>query len=341
MQAGSNSVAVRHRQKPILNVVLYIISNKQKRLALFPEKGGISFTDEEKFASREFPDFGSLLKKFLSQRARKKISSASFGVAGPVHDGKCQATNLPWVISASELETQLQIPKVHLINDLEANAWGLRCLSPEEFFTINAGVDMIGNQALISAGTGLGEAGLYWDGKSHQPFACEGGHCDFAPTDEEQIELLRYLKLQYKHVSYERILSGSGLYLLYRFLIDTKRESEIFCISSLFGQNEPQRVITENAANGQCKVCMRACQLFTSIYGSEAGNLALKFLAVGGVFIGGGIAPHIIEFLKEGRFIQAFSYKGRFSSLLMKIPIKVVLNEKTALIGAARYAQEK
>jgi len=187
----------------------------------------------------------------------------------------------------------------------------------------------------------LGEAGLYWNGKSHQPFACEGGHCDFAPTDEEQIELLRYLKLQYKHVSYERILSGSGLYLLYRFLIDTKRESEIFCVSSLFGQKEPQRIITENAENGQCPACIRACRLFTSVYGSEAGNLALKFLAVGGIFIGGGIAPHLLEFFKEGKLIQSFSDKGRFSSLLMKIPIKIVLNEKTALLGAARYAQEK
>jgi glucokinase len=317
------------------------IGGTKVRLALFEEKGEASFTDEEKFASREFPDFASLLKKFLAQKKGKKISCASFGIAGPVHDGKCQATNLPWVISASALEKELQIPKVYLINDLEANAWGLRCLSNEEFFTVNAGEANLGNQALISAGTGLGEAGLYWDGKSHQPFACEGGHCDFAPTDEEQIELLRYLNLQYKHISYERILSGPGLYLLYRFLIDTKRETEIFCITSLFGQKEPQRVITENALSGQCKVCIRACQLFTSIYGSEAGNLALKLLAVGGLFIGGGIAPHLIEFFKGGKFIDTFSDKGRFSSLLMKIPIRVVLNEKTALIGAARYAQEK
>jgi glucokinase len=248
---------------------------------------------------------------------------------------------LPWIISAKALEKELKIPIVHLLNDLEANAWGLRCLSAEELGVINVGEGKDGNQALISAGTGLGEAGLYWDGKSHQPYACEGGHCDFAPTDDEQIELLRYLKLQYKHISYERILSGPGLYLLYRFLIDTKRETELFCVSSLFGQKEPQRIITENALNGQCQVCIRACRLFTSIYGSEAGNLALKFLAVGGVFIGGGIAPQLIEFFKEGKFIQSFSSKGRFSALLMKIPIKVVLNDKTALIGAACYAQEK
>jgi glucokinase len=310
------------------------------RLALFEKKGGKDFVDEQKFASKEFPDFASLLKKYLEGKGNQ-ITSASFGVAGPVYDGVCQATNLPWVISAKVLEKELRIPDVHLINDLEANAWGLRRLSEKEFFTINAGEEKQGNQALVSAGTGLGEAGLYWDGKAHHPFACEGGHCDFAPKDEEEIELLRYLKLQFNHISYERILSGSGLYLLYRFLVDTKREGEIFCVSSLFGQQEPQRVITENAANEQCPACMRACRLFTSIYGSEAGNLALKFLAVGGVFIGGGIAPHLIEFFKEGKFIQSFSDKGRFSSMLMKIPIKIVLNEKTALIGAACYAQEK
>jgi glucokinase len=316
------------------------IGGTKVRLALFEEKGGSNFVEEEKFASKEFPDFASLLKKYLSVKKRK-ISSASFGVAGPVHDGVCQATNLPWVISEKVLEKELQIQRAHLINDLEANAWGLPCLSENEFAVINIGEEHKGNQALMAAGTGLGEAGLYWDGKSHHPFACEGGHADFAPTDEEQIELLRYLKLQYKHISYERILSGSGLYLLYRFLVDTKRESEIFCVTSLFGKKEPQRVITENAVNGQCPACLRACRLFTSIYGSEAGNLALKFLAVGGVFIGGGIAPHLIEFFKEGKFIQSFSDKGRFSAMLMKIPIKIILNEKTALIGAARYAQEK
>src|SRR3984957_11500472 len=227
------------------------IGGTKVRRALFEETEGTSFVNEQKFASREFPDFASLLKNYLAQKSGRKITSASFGVAGPVHEGVCQATNLPWVISAKVLEEELRIPKVYLINDLEANAWGLRCLSDEEFVTINEGEEKRGNQALVSAGTGLGEAGLYWDGKTHWPFATEGGHCDFAPTDEEQIELLRYLQLQYKHISYERILSGSGLYLLYRFFIDTKREQEIFCVSSLFGEKEPQRVIAENAINGQ------------------------------------------------------------------------------------------
>ena len=317
------------------------VGGTKVRLALFEEKGSVSCINEQKFASRDFSDFSALLKKYLSQQGTQKIICASFGVAGPVHDGKCQATNLPWVISAKALEQELNIPKVHLINDLEANAWGLRCLTDDEFFTVNVGEKTAGNQALVSAGTGLGEAGLYWDGKSHLPFACEGGHCDFAPTNEEEIELLTFLSRQYKHVSYERILSGAGLYQLYRFLIDTKREKEDPSIAALLQNREPQRVITEKAVNGSCKACIRACQLFVALYGSECGNTALKFLAVGGVFIGGGIAPHLLDFFKDGKFIQSFIDKGRFSSLLMKIPVKVVLNEKTALIGAARYAQEK
>lgn len=316
------------------------IGGTKSRIALFEEKGG-KLAHEQKFSSKEFPDFPSLVKKYLSEQGEKKISCASFGVAGPVKNGVCTATNLPWVISAKELGKELNIPRVSLINDLEANAWGLQCLSKDEFFVVNEGEEAEGNQALMSSGTGLGEAGIYWDGKAHHPFACEGGHADFAPMDEEQIELLRYLKLQYSHISYERVISGPGLYLIYRFLIDTKREKEIFCVTSLFGQKEPQRVITENAANGQCPACIRACRLFVKICGSEAGNLALKFLAYGGVFLGGGIAPHLIDLFKEGKFLEAFSSKGRMSAMLLKMPIKIVLNEKTALLGAARYAQEK
>jgi glucokinase len=316
------------------------VGGTKVRLALFEEKGRVTCIDDQKFASREFADYGALLKKYLDQEGGKKITRACFGVAGPVHEGICQTTNLPWLISAKDLEQELKIP-VHLINDLEANAWGLRCLGQEEFFSVNVGEETVGNQALVSAGTGLGEAGLYWDGKSHQPFACEGGHCDFGPTNEEEMELLRYLSRQFKHVSYERILSGSGLCQIYRFLIDTKREKQDLSIADLLNSKEPQRVITEKGTSGACNACVHACELFISIYGSEAGNAALKFLAVGGIFIGGGIAPHLLDFFKSGKFVQSFIDKGRFSSLLMKIPVKVVLNEKTALIGAARYAQEK
>jgi glucokinase len=316
------------------------VGGTKVRLALFEEKGGMKFIHEQKFASREFADFSTLLKEFLAHEQLTKISAACFGIAGPVRDGICRATNLPWEVSARALEKDMKIPKVDLINDLEANAWGLRCLSPEEFYMVNAGGNLQANQALISAGTGLGEAGLYWDGKSHRPFACEGGHCDFAPTNELEGELLQYLKKQFTHVSYERILSGPGLYQLYRFLIDTKKEKEDPAVAAAMQQSEGPRLITEKGSSGESKACQRACQLFIEIYGSEAGNLALKLLAFGGIYIGGGIAPHLLPFFKEGGFMKKFADKGRLSTVLMEIPIRVVLNEKTALLGAARFAQE-
>lgn len=315
------------------------VGGTKVRLAIFEERKGITCIDEEKFASREFPDLSTLLKAFLSHEHRKKISSACLGIAGPVREGVCKATNLPWEISAKVLQEDLGIPKVHLINDLEANAWGLRCLGPEEFFVANVGKELKGNRALISPGTGLGEAGIYWDGKIHRPFACEGGHCDFGPTNEEEIALLNYLTQKYKHVSYERILSGPGLFQIYRFLIDTQREKEDPEIAALLQEKEPQRVITERGKAGNI-ACARACSLFTKLLGGEAGNLALKLLAIGGVYIGGGIVPHLIPFLQEQSFMDAFTEKGRLSSVLAQIPIRVVLNEKTALLGAARYAQE-
>lgn len=315
------------------------VGGTKVRLALFDTRGGVTCVDEEKFASRDFPNLSALLKTFLSHEYRKNIVRACLGIAGPIKNGVCKATNLPWEISAKALQTDLHIPRVDLINDLEANAWGLRCLSAEEFCTINVGEEVAGNQGLISPGTGLGEAGLYWDGKAHHPFATEGGHCDFSPVNEEEIALLNYLTPEHRHISFERLLSGPGLIRLYRFLIDTKREKEDLAVAALMKQGEPQRVITEKGATGECKVCVRTCRLFVDLLGSEAGNLALKFFAVGGVFIGGGIAPHLLPFFKEESFMKAFVEKGRLSTVLKKVPIKIVLNEKTALLGAAKFAQ--
>lgn len=315
------------------------VGGTKVRLALF-EKSRKTCLSEQKFASREFSDFSSLLKKYLEDK-KEKILAACFGIAGPIRNGVCKATNLPWEISAKVLQEELKIPRVDLINDLEANAWGLDCLTPQEFCILNEGSPISGNQALISAGTGLGEAGLYWNGKKHCPFACEGGHADFAPTNSEEIDLLLYLMKVYNHVSYERVLSGPGLYQIYRFLIDTKREKESPLISESMKESaDAPRVITENATNKKCQACMRACRIFVEIYGAEAGNLALKLFSLGGVFLGGGIAPHLLVFLQEGDFLKAFVNKGRLSSVLTQIPIKVVLNDKTALLGAAQFAKE-
>lgn len=304
------------------------------------EEGELRCLREEKYASRNFSDFATLLDGFLKGAEGRPIAFASFGIAGPVKDEVCNATNLPWIVSARELEKKLGIPRVFLINDLEANAWGISCLKDHELFTINTGEQSLGNRALISVGTGLGEAGFYWDGKKHHPFACEGGHCDFGPTNEDELELYHYLKKQNPHVSYERPLSGNGLYQIYKFLVSTGREKENPEITPQLA--EPQRFITEKALRKECPACIRTCQMFISIYGSEAGNLALKFFAIGGIYIGGGVAPSLAPlFNEEQQFMRAFVDKGRLSSLLIKIPVRVVLNDKTALLGAIRYGQEK
>lgn len=313
------------------------VGGTKVRLALFDLEGHLQ--REERFVSREFLNFQDLLTTFI--KGSTEIRAACFGIAGPVYDRKCKTTNLPWDISATDLEKNCHIPRVDLINDLEANAWGLQCLPSEDFFVINEGKIKEGNQALISAGTGLGEAGLYWDGKKHHPFASEGGHADFGPTYLEEVQLLSYLMGKYGHVSYERVISGQGLYELYSFLIDTKLEREDPKIRELMQHEDPPRVITEHGSSGVCPVCARACRLFLSLYGSEAGNLALKFFAVGGVFIGGGIAPRLAPLFRRGEFMQAFLNKGRFFSLLSGIPVKIVLNDRAALLGAFRYAREK
>ena len=312
------------------------VGGTKVRLVLCDEEG--NNCREARFMSRDFADFTSLLKQFLGKE--EKVGCACLGIAGPVLNRQCKATNLPWEIIADDLEKKCGIARVHLINDLEANAWGLKELKPEEFFVLNEGNLMEGNQALISAGTGLGEAGLYWDGKIHHPFACEGGHCNFGPTTHEEIDLLLYLRGKYGHVSYERVISGYGLYDLYKFLIDTKREKENPATKKMMEFQDPPKVITEQASKGLCPVCIRTCHLFLSLYGSESGNTALKFLAVGGVFLGGGIAPHLVSLFKQGAFMKAFLNKGRFAPLLSQIPIKIILNDKAALHGAFRYAME-
>jgi glucokinase len=314
------------------------VGGTKVHMALFDPDKKFACKKEMRYKSREWPNLYSLIADFLQSAPGQRVTSLCVGVAGPVVNGRCQETNIPWIIDAEELQQMLKLPRVHVINDLEANAWGLSVLDRKELACLNRGQKVTGNQALISAGTGLGEAGLYWDGAVHCPFACEGGHCDFAPTNLEEIELLQYLHHQYEHVSYERILSGSGLYQLYRFLTDTGREKGEPDVDAI--KEEPQKLITEKALRKNSAVCMRAVRLFVSIYGAEAGNLALKMLSMGGMFIGGGIAPRIAPFLMEETFMHAFRSKGRFAELLDKIPVHVVLNEKAALLGAAYYAQK-
>ncbi|MBV8052129.1 MAG: glucokinase, partial [Acidobacteriaceae bacterium] len=247
--------------------------------------------------------------------------------------------NLPWIIESKHLADKLGLAGVSLINDLEANAWGISTLQAKDLISLNTiKSSPIGNQAVISAGTGLGEAGLYWDGTRYHIFASEGGHADFAPRDELQMELLRYLIAHFGHVSYERVVSGPGLVNIFYFLRDTKRGTEPTWLTEEMAQGDPAAAISRAASEGQCPLCEQALDLFVSIYGAEAGNLALKVKATGGVYLGGGIAPKILTKLAGPLFMQSFLAKGRMQALLETIPVRVINNDSTALMGAARCA---
>ncbi len=314
------------------------VGGTKTHIALFDVSKGTKIVREQKYQSREFESLSHIVHLFLAEE-KLEIESACFGIAGPVEEGVCRATNLPWVVDNRELSKDLKIPKVWLINDLEANAYGISSLQSSELYVLNKGKARPGNGALIAAGTGLGEAGIFWDGKKHTPFATEGGHADFAPRDGLELELWRYLHARFDHVSYERVLSGPGIYNLYRFLIDTDREKEIEEVKNRFLNEDPPLVITDSALKRRCQACLRTVTWFTSLYGGATGNLALKFLSLNGIYVGGGIAPKILDFLKEGSFMGAFCAKGRFAPLLASIPVKIVLNENTALLGAFNYAR--
>lgn len=327
-------------QEVLINTNMIIagdIGGTKVDLALFQSERTPLY--QAKYKSQEYNDFASLLKQFIASCPSRHFKAACFGVAGSVQEGKCHTTNLPWVIDADALKKEFSIPNVALINDLEANAWGIRLLNPNELITLNHGRSRQGNAALIAAGTGLGEAGLYWDGKHHYPFATEGGHADFAPTNEEELALWNYLKPRFGHLSYERVLSGVGIFRIYQFLVDTGRCPPNPNLQTLSESDQPQKIITEQAVQNRCSTCVKTLYHFVSIYGTEAGNLALKMLSTHTFYIGGGIAPRVIDILKNGLFMKAFTAKGRFQSLLADIPVKVILNDQTALFGAAEYAR--
>jgi len=315
------------------------IGGTKTRLALFTAVGErLESLAEEIFPSREHGGLDEIVRTFVSKQ-QVSVTHAGFGVAGPVKHGRCETTNLPWVVDARQLAGQLGIASVVLINDLEANAYGVAALEAKDFVILNQGApDAEGNAAIIAAGTGLGEAGFYWDGAQHHPFACEGGHGDFAPRNELELELLRYLLTRFTHVSYERVLSGPGLYNIYQFLRDTGRSKEPVWLAEELRQQDPAATISQAALTSRSALCVQALDLFVSLYGAEAGNLALKVMATGGLYVGGGIAPKIMQKLEDSTFVQAFIAKGRMRPLLEAIPVRVILNDQTALLGAARCA---
>jgi glucokinase len=317
------------------------IGGTNARLAYFQaQTGHLRLVSERIFPSREYGGLGEIVSQFL-QEGGTRPEVACFGIAGPVHNGRVETSNLPWVIEQSRLAQQIGLPITLLINDLEASAWGIGALGPEDLHPLNQVAPSLGNQAVIAPGTGLGEAGLHWNGRQHQVFACEGGHTDFAPQGELQIELLRFLAVRYGHVSYERILSGPGLVNVYEFLQGKKAGDEPAGFAEKIRQGDAAAAISCAALDGSNQRAQQALDLWVAVYGAEAGNLALKAMATGGIFLSGGISPKILPCLSGPLFMQSFLQKGRLRSLLESIPVKVVTNEKAGLLGAARCAAVK
>jgi glucokinase len=315
------------------------IGGTNARLAYFqPQNGHLRLVSERVFPSREHSELGEIVSQFLNDSGERP-EAACFGIAGPVRNGRVETSNLPWVIEQSRLSQQIHTPATLLINDLEASAWGIGALASTDLVALNkVNGPATGNQAVIAPGTGLGEAGLFWDGQRHHVFACEGGHCDLAPQTEEQIELLRYLRKRFGHVSYERVLSGPGLVNVYEFLRDSAPGKESPEFAATLRKTDPAAAISKAALAGTDALAQRALEIWISVYGAEASNLALKTMATGGLFLAGGISPKVLAGLTGPLFMQSFLDKGRLRSLVETIPVQVVTNEKAGLLGAARCA---
>lgn len=317
------------------------IGGTKTNLALFEERAGGALTklEERTFLSREYEGLEAVLVDFINQR-EPAIEAACFGIAGPVLDGVCETPNLPWVVREGALAEALGTDNVRLINDLEATAYGVLHLKAEELVTLNDGERVEkSNIALIAAGTGLGEGALVWCGTRYHAMASEGGHADFAPRNELEMNLLRYLLTTKKRISYERVLSGPGLVNVYHFLKTSGYREEPAWLKEALASGEDQAAtISKAALEDKSELCTKALDMFVALYGAQAGNLALTFKATGGVYVGGGIAPKIIAKLKDGTFLEAFTDKGRLSPMVAATPVRVIMNPKTALIGAAYYA---
>jgi glucokinase len=308
-------------------------------LALFAEKNGkLEFVFQERFASKEFARFDLIVREF-SRRAgpymgQEKIRAAGFGVAGPVIDNRIHATNLPWIVDAEALAQEVGVKSIVLVNDLGATGHSLEHLPPEDFCVLNVGTPVpAASRALLAAGTGLGEGILFWEGSRYKVVPSEGGHSDYAPRSDQQIELLKFMRHRYPQVSWELILSGRGFRTLHEFIAPSVKHP-IFEDPDA----DPAPFITKSGLDRSCPVCVEALDLWTNIYGAEAGNLALKVLALGGVYVAGGIAVKILPKMKDGTFFNSFKDKWHFEQMLMDVPVSVVLNESAPLIGAAYEA---
>lgn len=318
------------------------IGGTKTKLAIFAEDKGLRApVVEETFPSNRYPSLEALAQEFLSHHPLP-IERASFGVAGPVIAGKATITNLPWVMDETHLQETLQIPAVYLLNDLDAIAHSVVLLEPGEVCTLSAGQSVPhGNIAVIAPGTGLGEAFLTWNGSSYKTHTSEGGHCSFAPSNELEIEMLRFLWTKFEHVSYERVCSGIGIPNIYTFLKASKyAEEPSWLAQQLLQAQDGTPYIVNAALAGTSKLCVETLNIFVSALASETGNLALKVLSTAGIYVGGGIPPRILPILQDESFMRAFFSKGRFLGVLESMPVHVILNPEVALLGAAAHGLE-
>jgi glucokinase len=319
------------------------IGGTKTDIAVFSaERGSFSPIAERSYQSKKYPDLESILHDFLSKEKKLQIRFASFDVAGPVVNGRATTTNLPWVVDAKLLGQSLNLSSVYVLNDLVATTYFIPYLATNDVYSLNeVEPEKAGTIGVVAPGTGLGEAFAVWDGARYHPYASEGGHSDFAPNSEVEIELLETLRKNWEHVSWERVCSGPGIRNIFNYF----HNDPIFADEKASMDREtaelddPTPYIVNRALNrqGSCSTCLATLNTFVEVLGSEAGNLALKVMATGGIYLGGGIPPRILSALKGGPFMKAFRQKGRLSPVISSIPVRVILNSRCALLGAAQY----
>jgi len=321
------------------------IGGTKTNLALFTMiKDELKLVKIHQFISQNYHDFADLIEEFftLFSVQESDIKAICLGIAGPIINGVCHTTNLPWIIDTKELQKKYKTNRVKLLNDLEASAYGMLFLQEDEFVELNPNAQNIeATRAIIAAGTGLGEAILFYDGKDYHPMSSEGGHCDFAPLNPLQDKLLVWLRKRHnEHVSVERLVSGIGIFTIYEFLKEQNFAKESLYMQNLNEDTDKNAMVTHCALENKDPLCIETMRIFVEIYAAEAGNLALKSLSLGGVYIGGGIAPKILPFLQDGTFLNTFIQKGRFKNTLKNMQIKISLNQNTALVGAAYFGKK-
>ena len=324
------------------------VGGTKVHLALYNfSEGRLVQVREEKFPAKEYACLDDVVKAFLDKGTERKedVVASCFGCPGPVRDGRLKLTNLPWTLDARDLQRSIGVEHIFLINDLEANGYGIPELAKDRIFSLHDGdTSAVGHRGLISAGTGLGESVLVWDAKTrrHTPIASEGGHVDFAPRNDREIALLNYLRRTLNgRVSFERVVSGIGIRNVYAFLRDDQKMEEPDWLRERMAAEDPNAVIGTLAEQGASDICVEAMNIFAAALGAKAGNLGLTLLAAGGIYLGGGIAPKVLQIMQNGKFTEAFLDKGRMRPILEQIPVRIILDDTCALLGAAAYAEAR